>query len=390
MSDAATLKRATLIACAIGPALTLVHQWEAVMALSGIAWSKMALTMLLAFLAPLVAGTLALKRADAQRSAGEARVRAAVAAENAAQHAEHAATEAKLRAAIADLSRPPPKAAPPPPPILPDVSAARRIITEIRKNARGVNASSVERVRFISGLIAKFEDIGANVRKLGENALNTRQAIQETNQRLDQITGSVCQLTGDISHSAARLTSLRDVAENFAGHFEAVRTATDAISDLALQIRLLALNASVEAARAGEAGAGFAVVADEVRALSERSSDSLANINAVFAPIDSALTRLSEEIAAMESGLAANCTTGRTCRGLSETATTDIAELSTEIARFSEDTTEEMPKLLALIEDIRQIKSNTEAAVTGSARNIELCEEALGTLAMVEQPRKAS
>ncbi|MCF3642854.1 methyl-accepting chemotaxis protein [Rhizobium sp. TRM95111] len=44
-------------------------------------------------------------------------------------------------------------------------------------------------------------------------------------------------------------------------------------SNVARQIKLLAINASIEAARAGDAGKGFAVVANEVQRLSDMSSD---------------------------------------------------------------------------------------------------------------------
>ncbi len=52
----------------------------------------------------------------------------------------------------------------------------------------------------------------------------------------------------------------------------------EAIDEIALQTRVLALNASIEAERAGEAGRGFAVVASEVNELSRQSKSSLETI----------------------------------------------------------------------------------------------------------------
>jgi methyl-accepting chemotaxis protein len=54
------------------------------------------------------------------------------------------------------------------------------------------------------------------------------------------------------------------------------------IDSFAFQTHLIALNASVEAARMGEAGRGVAIVAQELRALSQRSAESIAALNAAL------------------------------------------------------------------------------------------------------------
>ena len=83
------------------------------------------------------------------------------------------------------------------------------------------------------------------------------------------------------------MTSLRDVA-----------AAATEITQIALQTRLVAFNATVEAKRAGEAGAGFAVVADAVKDLAAKVEASSKQIMATVTQLDARIDTLASSLAA--------------------------------------------------------------------------------------------
>ena len=75
-----------------------------------------------------------------------------------------------------------------------------------------------------------------------------------------------------------------------------VSAAAGDITQIALQTRLVAFNASVEAKRAGEAGRGFGVVADAVKDLAGRVEVSSKTIMGTLAQLDQRIEAFSREI----------------------------------------------------------------------------------------------
>ena len=84
------------------------------------------------------------------------------------------------------------------------------------------------------------------------------------------------------------------------GSLKQVSSAAGTITQIALQTRLVAFNASVEAKRAGEAGRGFGVVADAVKDLAAQVERSSKHILSTVSELDARIATLSREIQLQE------------------------------------------------------------------------------------------
>lgn len=410
------LVRSAIVACVVGPTLTVINQFEAVVGRADIDLTALALTMCVPFCVSTYSGLLSrrqfLRRLDnveiSHTKALEEQKRNSEKERENLNEAHAAALSAQKKNLLIEQSKQvekleiqaqkPQIAATEDRPQETDhdmthaLSAAQNLVqldalahatetmAQIRQNATNVNTSSVERVGFISELIERFEKIQSNVARLGTVAVDSGAAVDGINESTIQITESIQNLDQAANGLAGRVDRFNGIADDFGKQFLAVKDATSTISGLAVQTRLLAINATIEAARAGDAGLGFNVVAQEVRSLADQSHEDALNIEKTIDQLQSVLEQLSEEITAVSELLQDANKQSTDCHNLSLQTGSKISDLGENIRTFSNDMTVQLPLVLNLINDVRQIKENTEAAVTGSARNIELCDDVISAL----------
>jgi methyl-accepting chemotaxis protein len=356
-----SLKRGLIASSIVGPLLTLINQGASVWAGAPFDWMTAALTTVIPFCVSALSTYLAQPRARPTDAEAEPPA---------------APSKTEIRTIIEQHT------------VYPDgLHDATSRVQTIRNNATNVNRTSRERVEFIGNLITQaeslgtvFDDLCEGANQAATKAAHVGQSVSEVTQEVEGFLDLTTATTQQIAHVATPVQKIEaTIAE--------VGSASEAIRGLADRIRLLALNSGIEAARAGEKGRGFAIIAGEVRELADMAERDITRILTRMEELHQARTDLSDTVGRVAQAAEKSLTRGETCRSLTRSIQDNIDGLVGEIASNSAETRRQLPLYSEIVCEIRSIKDNTQAAVQGSQKNIELCGEALSLLEIPPAPQ---
>ena len=152
----------------------------------------------------------------------------------------------------------------------------------IVRAANELSDGSLHIAESVQNTAASMQNVGESISSIAESAADAEAEAREieviNNEAKDNLSRLIEANKNTVTISENVVTGINEA--NTA--IENIRKAADAITSIAGQTSMLALNASIEAARAGEAGKGFAVVASSIQSLAGESDNSAKEIQNII------------------------------------------------------------------------------------------------------------
>lgn len=224
---------------------------------------------------------------------------------------------------------------------------------QVAASSTALSQGSTEQASAVVQLSATLQDIDRDAKKTAQLSEQTKTAMDGAQTQLLESRKNI----GDLNQAMDLITTTSNEIKHI----------IDTIEDIALQTKILSLNASVEAARAGEDGKGFAVVADEIRELASKSDESA----------KATMDLISRSIEAVGNGgqAVSNVTSSVTRMAELTGQATEQMDLMAEAVERQTESISQVTQAVNQISDV--VQSNSATAQESAAISEELSNQAM-------------
>lgn len=169
-------------------------------------------------------------------------------------------------------------------------------MTESSKTLDMIFLETTQLADYSATIASAGEELSATINTISRNIENTKSASGDAKQLAENGDSVISKTLEKIENVSNVLVNTNESLGRLKETAEQANTIVKVVSDISSKTDLLALNASIEAARAGAAGKGFAVVAHEVGRLSEKTQDSINEIETILKNIQKDVDIVSKDL----------------------------------------------------------------------------------------------
>jgi len=265
-----------------------------------------------------------------------------------------------------------------------DIKRASELVETIRLNAERVNKASEGRVLFIEEVVEKSKTITSSVEEIQTTAKNNNQILDTTCEEVGAIVSGISDVVSSLQTGLDNTKHMARTLEQFESQFLLVSKISSEIAVIAKQTNMLALNAKIEAQRAGQYGRGFSVVAEEVKELANNTGKSANEIDGLVSELATGLETIVSDCQILESTMENSARSGESSLSMVDHVGQVINEAARQTGNTAEQAAGQVDEFGVLVEQLGQLKEETKAAITGSAKNMNLASDVLEKLKYAE------